>query len=176
MKNLEIKVRVENLDVIKSHLGFSKYEKTLEQTDTYFLVGKIQLKVREEKTSSEIIAYIRKSKEGTRESSYYRINIFQNRANFMKTVLRFLFSAKMVVAKKRDLFFYKNTRIHLDTVAGLGEFVELETVCWENKNQSKGFAKYWEEHEKVKQTLSLFRYPAIAGSYSTMMKPTGHKT
>lgn len=169
MKNLEIKVKVENLDVIKSHLGFSKYEKTLEQTDTYFLTGKIQLKVREKKTRSEVIAYVRKSKEGTRESNYYRINIFQNRANFIKTVLRFLFRTKMVVVKRRELYIYKNTRIHLDTVAGLGEFVELETVCWENKNSSKDFAKYEEEHEEIKQTLSLFLYPVIAGSYSGMM-------
>lgn len=166
MQNLEIKVKVENLDDIKSRLGFSRYEKTLEQTDTYFLIGKRQLKIREEKAGSEIILYVRKIKKGTRESTYYRIGIFKNGVNLVKAVLGVVFGTKAVVVKKRELYVYKNTRIHLDTVTNTGEFVELETVCGEN-NRSE---KYKKEHEEVKQILSLYQYPTIAGSYSGMME------
>jgi adenylate cyclase class 2 len=34
-----------------------------------------------------------------------------------------------VVRKRRELFFYKNVRIHLDTVKELGTFVEFEAEC-----------------------------------------------
>ena len=39
-----------------------------------------------------------------------------------------ILSIETVVEKKRDLYIYKNTRIHLDTVINLGSFLELETV------------------------------------------------
>lgn len=171
MKNLEIKVKVKNLGDIKNRLGFSKYEKTLEQTDTYFLMGETQLKVREEKTGSEIIFYRRKLQEGTRESHYSRIHIFSSSTNFTKAIFRLIFGVKVVVIKKRDLYMYKSTRIHLDTVMHLGEFVELETVIPENIKQDKDLVQYQREHEEVKQTLALSLYPTIAGSYSGMIKP-----
>ena len=156
MQNLEIKVKVVNFDSIKDRLGFSKYEKTLEQTDTYFLVGKIQLKIRETETNAEIISYIRKIENGTMESAYYRINIFGNSLNFIKSIFSFIFVTKVIVIKKRDLYVYKNTRIHLDTVENLGKFIELETVCQKDKNNMMDLIKYRREHEEIKKNFHFF--------------------
>jgi predicted adenylyl cyclase CyaB len=166
MKNLEIKVRVKNLDEIKNRLDFAEHKPTLIQTDTYFLLGEKRLKIREEKTKSEIIYYVRKMKKGTRESIYHRITIPQKSVKFLKAVFDFIFGTKVLVAKKRNLYLYKNTRIHLDTVNNLGDFVELETVVFDDTKKES----YEKDHEEVKNKLLLINYPTIAGSYSDLLK------
>lgn len=165
MKNLEIKVEVENLDDIKNHLESGTYRDTLEQVDTYFLLGETKIKIREEKMASELIIYFRKIKKGSRESRYYRIPLTPHSFFVVKSALSFILGVKVKIVKKRDLYVYKNTRIHIDTVNDLGNFVELETVC---KNPY-GNKEYHDEHEEIKQKLSLGAYKAIAGSYSGLL-------
>lgn len=164
MRNLEIKVKIEHGDEIRDRLSFAKHYGTREQVDTYYLLGERRLKIREEKMRSEIILYMRKLENGTRESTYYRIVIPQRFLKFMKSTLHFLCGTKVIVEKVRDLYTYKNTRIHLDIVAHLGVFIELETVVQDEKDDRK----YEEEHEEVKRRLSLSVYPTIAGSYSDL--------
>ena len=43
----------------------------------------------------------------------------------------------MVVEKKRRLFLYKNSRIHLDEVRGLGTFIEFEVLVKHGKQQAQ---------------------------------------
>ena len=42
-----------------------------------------------------------------------------------------------VVEKKRLLYMYDNTRIHLDEVKGLGKFLELETLVLSGLKDAK---------------------------------------
>lgn len=165
MKNLEIKVKVGNLDDIKNHLVSDAYRDTLEQVDTYFLLGETKIKIREEKKASELIIYFRKIKKGSRESRYYRIPLTTHSFFVVNGLLSSIFGVKVKVIKKRDLYIYKNTRIHIDTVNDLGNFIELETVC---KDPRCG-KEYHDEHEEVKKKLSLDRYKTIAGSYSGLL-------
>ncbi|MEK7148767.1 MAG: class IV adenylate cyclase [Patescibacteria group bacterium] len=165
MKNLEIKVEVGNLNDIKTHLAFSTYKDTLEQVDTYFLLGDTKIKIREEKMANELIIYFRKMKKGSRESRYYRFSLNFLGYFVVESVLNSIFGVKVRVVKRRDLYLYKNTRIHIDTASGLGNFVELETVC---KDPLCG-KEYHDEHEEIKQKLSLGEYKTIAGSYSDML-------
>ncbi len=79
-------------------------------------------------------------------------------------VLDLLYGVKRVVKKTRDLYVYKNTRIHLDTVVDLGLFIELETVIHDGKNDEE----YLIEHESVKQMLALSLYETIAESCSDL--------
>jgi adenylate cyclase class IV len=70
-----------------------------------------------------------------------------------------------VVNKKRDFFLYKNTRIHLDKVDNLGEFIELETVFTKNimENDMR------KEHFFVIDFLGLNNLKTIQKSYSDFM-------
>lgn len=165
MKNLEIKVKVENFNDIKNHLAFSTYKDTLEQVDTYFLLGETKIKIREEKMASELIVYFRKIKKGTRESRYYRLPLTSHSFPLIKSALNFIFGVKVKVIKHRDLYVYKNTRIHIDTTKDLGNFVELETVCTDPFCDRE----YHSEHEEIKQRLALNEYKTVAGSYSDLL-------
>lgn len=165
MKNLEIKVEVEDLNDIKNRLAFGANKGTLEQVDTYFLLGETKIKIREEKMVSDLIVYFRKMKKGTRESRYYRLPLTPYSFFIIKNILSFILGIKIKVVKTRNLYIYKNTRIHIDIANDLGNFVELETVC-----KDPLYCKdYCDEHEEIKQKLSLGEYKTIAGSYSDLL-------
>lgn len=166
MKNLEIKVQINSIDVILDDLSFLEEPVVLQQRDTYYLTGSFQIKLREEGAHSELIIYVRPITERSKESKYLRINVLNFLRPILKKGLFFVFGEKIVVNKKRVLFIYKNTRIHLDTVEGLGNFVELETVFNTSLSQNKGI----KEHDEVVKLLNLHRFPVIKGSYSGLLK------
>jgi adenylate cyclase class IV len=65
-----------------------------------------------------------------------------------------------VVRKRRDLWLLGSTRLHLDSVDGLGEFVELETVFGDDTE-----AAYRAEHERVRRVVGIEERDLVAGSY-----------
>ena len=65
------------------------------------------------------------------------------------------------VVKARHLFMLGRTRVHLDQVAGLGDYLELEVVLREGEAPSGGEQ---EAHEILKN-LGLADAPRIPGSY-----------
>jgi predicted adenylyl cyclase CyaB len=71
---------------------------------------------------------------------------------------------RVVVKKERQLWRYKHTRIHLDKVKKLGNFLELETVM---KNLSE--AKAAGECSEVIDLLNLDRYKKLKFSYSELL-------
>ena len=42
-----------------------------------------------------------------------------------------MLGAQGCVRKRREVWLYRNARIHLDTVEGLGQFIEIEVVVKE---------------------------------------------
>ena len=68
-----------------------------------------------------------------------------------------------MVDKRRRLLLYENVRIHIDDVAGLGSFVELEGVAGADSDLSR-------EHElvaRLREELALGE--PVAGSYSDLL-------
>ena len=167
MINLEIKIRVFNSDEIKKKVLDiqAKFLGTLFQVDTYFIVGDRRLKLREEKNKSYFVYYKRPNILGSKFSKYYIVNIPVSFSKIIKKVASFIFGIKIVVNKKRDLFIYKNTRIHLDKIDELGEFIELETVFVKNLTEYE----LKEEHYFVINYLGLNDLEKIKESYSDLI-------
>ncbi|NOY58155.1 MAG: class IV adenylate cyclase [Calditrichaeota bacterium] len=133
MKNLELKAYcpdvVQVVQIVES-LGIEK-EWTHHQVDTYFKIPDGKLKLREVAgESAELIFYRRPGKKGARISDY---SLFQTHSGeSLKRVLGLALQIDLVVEKSRTLYLWKNVRIHLDKVFGLGDFIEFEAVLSEN--------------------------------------------
>jgi len=125
-RNLEIKVQLKSHREIKRILEKNNIplKEVLHQKDIYYNVDRGILKLRIENDKQTLIFYDRNEKSKKRWSDYYLLDLSSINANvYLK---RFL-SIKVVVQKKRELYLYNNTRIHLDFVKGIGYFLELET-------------------------------------------------
>lgn len=164
-KNLEFKVRYESLDALLPKLTELKatYTEKIHQVDTYFQNPKGRLKLRETDESDEgwLIYYERPNALESRYSIYHLCKIAEPTA--LKELLTAALGIKTIVKKQRSFWMFKNTRIHLDRVEGLGEFVELETVF-----QGQSETEAVEEHQHVKTTLNLNAAEPIAVSYSEL--------
>jgi predicted adenylyl cyclase CyaB len=126
-KNLELKVKISSFDDIKARLGKIRiaHETTLNQKDIYYKWNNGLLKLRAENGECHLIKYRRDERKEKRFSNYQIIQLSgEDPENYLSEIL----SIEAVVEKKRKLFIYKNTRIHLDEVKNLGKFLELETV------------------------------------------------
>ncbi len=167
MINLEIKVVASNIEEIKNKaikIGVSN-NGVLQQTDTYLLVGKKRLKLREETDRNHLVFYVRENTNDSKFSKYYIVNIPKYLSPIIKKILSAIFGVKVIVNKKRELLIYKNTRIHLDTVENLGTYIELETVF--NNNQKE--IDLTGEHNFVISSLGLNNLEKISSSYSDLL-------
>ena len=162
--NLEIKATYPSLArarKISKTLG-ARFSGTLKQTDTYFKVRQGRLKLREiDEKQLELIYYRRQNARGSRYSDYTVLELQKKEA--AKRVLNSLFETMVVVKKKRDLYLYKNSRIHIDSVAGLGEFVEFEVLVVRGKRQAQQLMSV------LRSKFGIDSSSMIAGSYSDML-------
>jgi homotetrameric cytidine deaminase len=100
----------------------------LRQRDTYFRVRRGRLKLREEEPGgATLIQYERPDAAAARESRY-RLSPVPD-PDELRASLDAALGTLVVVAKDRHLLQWDGVRIHLDTVEGLGSFVELEAVA-----------------------------------------------
>jgi homotetrameric cytidine deaminase len=100
----------------------------LRQRDTYFRARAGRLKLREEEPGgATLIQYDRPDEAAARESRYRLARI--DDPEDVRASLDAALGTLVVVEKERRLLLWEGVRIHLDTVSGLGSFVELEGVA-----------------------------------------------
>ena len=165
MKNLEFKAKCHSLESLRSRLVNLKAEhrRTMEQIDTYFNVPKDRLKLREiDNCESVLVYYERPDLAESRYSNYQICDISE--PTVFKQMMTTALGVKEVVEKQRELWMFGETRIHLDVVRDLGEFVELETVI---RNQTEAEAQA--EHQLVKDALGIGEEDLVSESYSDLL-------
>lgn len=160
--NLELKVKVPTFANIKKILKEIDAKKIslLKQKDVYFKVEYGLLKLRSEEDRQTLIYYDRDESSKNRWSDFKLLRIKDKSA---EKFLSQIFEVEAIVKKKRELFMYDNTRIHLDTVEELGAFLELETLLIGGKEDAKKRFKF------IKQKLELHRYEELRTSYRTLL-------
>src|SRR4051812_22341966 len=108
----------------------------LRQRDTYFAARRGRLKLREQEPgAAELIAYERADAAQARESRYRIAPVSEPAA--LREALAAALGTVVVVDKRRRLLLWEGVRIHLDEVAGLGAFVELEGVAADDSDLAR---------------------------------------
>jgi len=129
VQNIEIKAPVADVAALTARIEAlgARREWTHRQRDVFFRVPTGYLKLRSvEGHPGELIAYVRAAGTGPRPSDYDIARVDDPAT--LERVLAQSLGLRGTVAKTRTLFLWRHTRIHLDRVEGLGDFMELETV------------------------------------------------
>jgi len=137
-RNVEIKARLADLEAARrlvERIADGPGE-AVDQTDTFFRVPAGRLKLRERSgAGAELIYYRRPDRAGPKESEYETAVPDPGR-------LRELLAAALGVAgrviKRRVVYRAGRTRIHLDRVRDLGDFLELEVELAPGESAAAG--------------------------------------
>lgn len=165
--NIEIKAHCSNLDKVRDILISANAESkgVDHQTDTYFNSKKGHLKLREGNIENNLIHYERENKEGSKESKF---TLYKTKPDSsLKTILEVALGNKCTVEKKREIYFIKNVKFHLDTVKDLGQFLEIEAS---NKDNDLTKDKLQEQCNYYIKLLQINAKDFISGSYSDMIQ------
>lgn len=96
------------------------------QVDTYFSVAKGRLKLREGNIENSLIYYERNNVADSKQSNVL-LYPFQPDPS-LKEILIKVHGIKVIVDKKRKIYFIDNVKFHFDVVETLGTFVEMEAI------------------------------------------------
>jgi len=136
----------------------------IEQDDSFYAVPHGRLKLRRfADGTAELIHYTRSDDEAAKASDYVRVAVPD--AGALHDALQRANGLVGRVRKRRWLLLAGATRIHLDRVEGLGDFVELEVVLRDGQSDEDGRAIA----EALMQQLGLAGAPRIAGAYMDLL-------
>ena len=161
-RNIEIKARVESLVAVMLRTAAIADQGPIVilQDDTFYHCPNGRLKLRKlSDHEGDLIFYQRTDQTGPKTSNYLISKTTQ--PDQLAQVLLSAFGISGRVKKHRTLYLAGRTRIHLDRVEGLGEFVELEVVLAQDESESEGIR---EAHRLMAQ-LGIAPQQLIAGAY-----------
>ncbi len=141
-RNVEIKARVRDAAALRARAAAISDHgpQQLSQRDTFFHCPNGRLKLREfGDGSAELIFYQRADLAGPKVSSYTRVPV-AGPAALLRETLAAAWGRSAEVVKERTVYLVGATRIHLDAVQGLGDFMELEVVLTPQQDAADGEA------------------------------------
>jgi predicted adenylyl cyclase CyaB len=164
--NIEIKARARNFEEIKFRAEKLSDEpvQIILQVDTFFNTPQGRLKLRVLNDHAELIYYTRPDQDGPKRSDYH-ITRSSDPEN-LKHVLDLAFGIRGTVKKTRYLYLVGQTRVHLDDVEGLGQFMELEIVLQEGQSDAEG----QKIAEDLMSALGVERGDLIDGAYMDLLE------
>jgi len=141
----------------------------LVQHDTFFVTPSARLKLREfpDATPPQLAELILYERPDTQEpsASHYAITRTTDPAG-LRAILAATLGEAGQVRKRRTLIMAGRTRIHLDEVADLGHFIELEVVLADGEDPSQGE----EEARRLMAALAIAPADLIASAYIDLLR------
>lgn len=165
-RNIEIKARVDSIDALmpKARALARRDAEAIAQDDTFFRVPRGRLKLRQfADGSAELIHYQRADTVEAKLSDYRRVPVPDAAA--LREALERALGLLGRVRKQRWLLLAGQTRIHLDRVEGLGDFMELEVVLRDDQSEADGARIA----DQLLHELGLAHAERIAGAYLDLL-------
>ncbi len=138
-RNIEIKARIASVESLVPVAAAIADQGPVEiiQDDTFFTCASGRLKLRAfANGEGELIFYRRADQAGPKESFYVRTPT--SAPDSLRETLTLAYGQSGRVRKHRRLYIAGRTRIHLDRVEELGDFLELEVVLEEHETPEAG--------------------------------------
>jgi adenylate cyclase class IV len=165
-RNVEVKARVTSIEALlpRARALASHDAELIAQDDTFFRVPHGRLKLREfADGSAELIHYHRADTVDAKLSDYRLVPVPDAAA--LREALERALGTLGRVRKQRWLLLAGQTRIHLDRVEGLGDFMELEVVLRGDQGEPDGVRIA----DQLMHELGLTRAERIAGAYLDLL-------
>lgn len=166
-QNVEIKARATDLGPAREVLRCrgARFVGLDHQVDTYFRVPSGRLKLREGDLENALIHYEREDRCGPKRST---VGLFANpRGSTLKGLLVDALGVDVVVDKRREIHLLANVKIHLDEVASLGTFVEIEAIDDDGTHSLEALRAQCEE---LMAALGIRHEDLLAVSYSDLLR------
>jgi adenylate cyclase class IV len=168
-RNIEIKARTDSVGALAARAAGIADEGPIEitQDDTFFRCNTGRLKLREfTEDSGELIFYQRRDTSGPKESFYIRAPTRVPVA--LRECLTLAYGQVGRVRKQRTLFLVGRARIHIDRVADLGDFIEIEVVLEDGSPIQSGVN---EAHDLMRR-LGVKSSQLVEGAYVDLIART----
>jgi adenylate cyclase len=165
--NIEIKARVRDFSALKNRAGALSDTpvEVIPQEDVFFHTPQGRLKLRLlPGQRGQLIYYTRPDQEGPKRSDYHISNTADPAS--LQGVLARAYGIRGIVRKTRYLYLAGQTRIHLDDVEGLGQFLELEVVMREGQTDPEGQAIA----EGLMSSLGVEKRDLLEGAYLDLLE------
>ena len=165
-RNIEIKARIDSIEVLAAKVASFADQGPLEisQDDTFFRCAQGRLKLRVfSETEGELIFYRRADQVGPKESFYLRTPTADPAG--LREALTEAYGQCGRVCKQRRLYLVGRTRVHLDRVVGLGQFIELEVVLQQDEAAEAGLR----EAQALMTRLGIEARQLVAAAYVDLL-------
>jgi adenylate cyclase, class 2 len=164
--NIEIKARCANPQRVRELLlaRHAEFRGVDQQIDTYFQVPRGRLKLREGQIENSLVYYEREDQAGPKQANVSLVSLSSHSG--LKEVLTKVLGVLVVVEKQREIYFIENVKFHIDTVKGLGSFVEIEAIDLEG---SQGKEKLLKQCLEFMDLFAIAERELVAVSYSDLL-------
>jgi predicted adenylyl cyclase CyaB len=166
MRNIEIKARLDDLPAARRVAETLATQRlgVQEQIDTYFRCTTGRLKLRQVSgQTAQLIWYVRPSDPQPKASDYHLVPAPQPET--LIAALRSAMGIVSVIRKRREIYLWRNVRIHLDDVEGLGQFLEFEAVLSSEIDEAAGRGQL----QELMAQFDIRPKNLLAGSYIDMI-------
>jgi predicted adenylyl cyclase CyaB len=165
-RNVEVKAYIESVSALIPRVAAlaTSGPTEIDQDDTFFRCENGRLKLRGfSDESGELIFYRRPDQQGPKES-FYMVSPTSSPST-LRQLLTLSYGQVGRVEKHRTVFLVGRTRVHLDRVRGLGEFLELEVVLQDGEEVETGIA----EAHALMEKLGFRSSQLIEGAYVDLL-------
>jgi predicted adenylyl cyclase CyaB len=166
--NIEIKAQCIDPDRIRRLLeqNGADYKGRDRQIDTYFKIPAGRLKLRQGTIENSLIYYDRPDAAGPKRADVSLFRTNPTGGKHLRELLTAALDVWVVVDKQRDIYFIDNVKFHLDTVEGLGCFVEIEAI---DETGAIGPDKLRAQCEHYMKLFNIAKTDLVNVSYSDLL-------